>query len=258
MANYVYHSRDSDLDKFSKNFESRLGDSRSDHEADFFDIVRMIVSMKSQGSLLDIGAGLGRVVAASSELIAEVVALEPDQVRWSQCNKAYNNPPRCQIFCQTSGEYIQANPGKSFDVIVVSMVIQHISTRACQQLLEEAAQLLKPDGIAIIYTTHTLEETKGFSFSGDPSREVYVDKHQFDEYAEAPPSQQSKGLPVRRFSKSDLMEAVSAFFEPVYWRQTSYYKRASLGIFAKRLQVEPEKLKDTGNSQFVVVKNLHE
>ena len=63
------------------------------------------------------------------------------------------------------------------------------------------------------------------------------------------------GLPVRRFSKNDLISTVErAGMDPVFWRQTSYYRQDRVGFFAHRLQVAPEELQFVGNSQFIVVR----
>jgi hypothetical protein len=133
------------------------------------------------------------------------------------------------------------------------MVIQHLSTQATIVLMRDIEKLLRPDGIAIISTTHTIEEAKGFSFSGDPDR-VYIEQDEFDAYASQPSSAQKMGLPVRRFSKTDLYNEVEkAGLNPILWRQMSYYKPNGARFFAKRLGVDEQALKNVGNSQFVVV-----
>ena len=253
MTKYVYQFDDSTMKKSrSENFESRVGDKSGNFEEDYLDLVRLLLSVKRHGSVLDVGAGVGRITAIAREIASETVALEPDESRWEQCYRACHQPPRCEVLCQTTTEYLSQNPGKGFGLIVIGMVLQHVSTSTCDSLLEEAATLLKPDGIAVIFTTHTLEESKGFSFSGDPGN-VYVSEQEFNDYANGDSSRHTKGLPVRRFSKADLIDTVSRYFEPLYWRQCAYYTEKGVAVFANRLQVDVEKLKDIGNSQFVVV-----
>ena len=253
MKDSVYHFDDRDVDKLANVLESRIGDNSGDHEEEFHDIVKFLLSSRCNGSVLDVGAGIGRISALAKTIIRETVALEPDESRWKDCHHNHHQPPSCQILCQTTTDYLQQNPGKQFDLVIISMVIQHLSTSACDNLLRETASLLKPDGIAAIFTTHTLEETKGFSFSGDPDR-VYVSQEEFDTYAASNPSEQTNGLPVRRFSKNELIDSASKYLEPIFWRQCSYYNENGQRFFASRLQIEPEKLKDIGNSQFVLVK----
>jgi hypothetical protein len=112
---------------------------------------------------------------------------------------------------------------------------------------------MSPDGNAIISTTHAIDSCKGFSFSGDTNR-VYIGQDEFDAYADKPSSEQSMGLPVRRFSKADLIAEVQvAGLQSILWRQTSYYNSKGAAFYAKRLGVGIDDLKDVGNSQFVVV-----
>ncbi|GAB5450765.1 MAG: hypothetical protein Hals2KO_10930 [Halioglobus sp.] len=253
MSEYVYHFDDSAMKRFSENFECRIGDNSGYHEQEHFDKLHMLFCMNRNGSMLDVGAGMGRITAVARDMVKEVVALEPDESRWADCHKAYHREPDCLVYNQSTDQYISENPGKRFNLIVVSMVLQHISTTLSRKLMSDVATLLEPDGVAIVFTTHTLEKSKGFSFSGDNER-VYVPEAEFNQYAEAPPEDQHMGLPVRRFSKQDLIDTVEgADLEPIFWRQASYYRPEKVGFFAHRLNLEPEELMNVGNSQFVVV-----
>jgi len=124
MADYTYNAKDGDLKRFAENFASRVGDNSGPHEQDYLDMVKLLLSVKREGSLLDIGAGLGRVTTIAKDIIAETIALEPDRQRWQECHKTCHQPPRCRVLCQLTSEYIAENPGKTFDVIVIGMVIQ--------------------------------------------------------------------------------------------------------------------------------------
>lgn len=253
MSDYTYHFDDSAIDRFNEILENRLGDSSGPHEQEFFDTLNLLFAVNRDSSCLDVGAGVGRITSIAREAVAEVVALEPDESRWIECRRHFHQDGRCEVFCQTTSEYIQANPGKRFNLIVVSMVIQHLSTAATKGLMRDIAQLLEPNGTAIISTTHTVEAAKGFSFSGDPDR-VYIDEDEFNAYASAPSSAQKCGLPVRRFSKQDLYEELKVVgLEVIYWRQISYYKPNGAKFFAKRLNLATNELMNVGNSQFAVV-----
>lgn len=253
MSNYIYHFDDAAMQRFSENFESRLGDNTGYHEQEHFEAIDMLLAMNRHGSCLDVGAGVGRMTSLAKERVTEVVALEPDESRWRDCHAEHHQEPSCLVFCQTTGDYIKENPGKQFDLIIVSMVIQHLSTSNCRHLMADVNTLLKPNGVAIVYTTHTLEKCKGFSFSGDNSR-AFVPEAEFNAYADAPSSEQTLGLPVHRFSKQELMATVEgAGLDPIFWRQTSYYRPDKVSFFAKRLNVDSDELRDVGNSQFVIV-----
>ncbi|MEZ5569502.1 MAG: class I SAM-dependent methyltransferase [Halioglobus sp.] len=250
MTTYVYHFND-DLDRFSELFENRLGDRSGYHEQEFFDVLELVLALKRGGACIDVGAGMGRITARARELMTETVALEPDESRWRECHRACNSEPECLVLCQTTSEYLRDNPDRQFDLAVVSMVLQHVSSENCIHILGDIAKLLKPGGVAIVSTTHTLEACKGYSFTGDNNR-VYVPEAEFNAYTQSPPAQQNLGLPVRRFSKQDFMDAVEPFLSPIYWGQTSFYRPVGLNFFSKRLQVAPEELENIGNTQFVV------
>jgi SAM-dependent methyltransferase len=254
MTGYEYKAKDSDLRGFADNFENRIGDGSGPHDREYFDMIKMLLAMKHEGSLLDIGAGLGRVTDFSRNLIAETIALEPDEERWQACHKSYHQPPTCQVIHQITSAYIADNPNKSFDVVVLGMVIQHLSTTSARALLAEVASLLKPDGVAIIFTTHTVDEARGFTYSLPGAGEIYVNEEDFNRYADDH-SDGSKGLPVHRFSKAELQDYLAPLFKTLYWRQISYYREDRAAQFEHRLQLEPGSLKNVGNSQFAVVKN---
>ena len=252
MAEYVYTFDDKSLDKLSHLFESRIDDNTGHAEKDFWDMAKLLLCIKSEGALLDIGAGIGRLTSIAKDTISEIVALEPDESRWIECHREHHQPPQCRVLCQTTTDYHSENPEKQFDVIVISMVLQHIATTDCEKLLKETATLLKPDGIVLIFTTHTPEETKGFSFSGHPDK--YLSEQTFNDYAHSPFSEKTKGIPVRRFSRSELHDCVSRYLDPIYWRQCSYYNEHGMNFFASILKIDAQKLKNVGGSQFIVAR----
>jgi SAM-dependent methyltransferase len=253
MTDYKYNLHDQKLDNYARGFENRVGDSAGDIEVDFFDSLRLLLEMKRDGAVIDIGAGTGRSTVFAKDICREVVALEPDHARWQGTHRDLHDEPRCRVLCQTSGDYITDNPGKTFDVVILGWVIQHISTGFCDALLRDVAALLKPDGVAIIATTHTIEEAEGFSFAHADLDEVYLSEAAFNAYAENS-SDQPKGIPVRRFSKKGFLATLDPLFDTLYWRQISYFLPPRAERIAARLQVEPQKLLDIGNSQFVVVR----
>jgi 2-polyprenyl-3-methyl-5-hydroxy-6-metoxy-1,4-benzoquinol methylase len=251
MSDYKYTSEDSELAGYAGKFHSRIGTNGGNHEADYFETVQMLAAIYRDGSLLDIGAGVGRLTGLVSGVIKETVALEPDRGRWEICRKAMSDTPHCEVLNMTTTGYIEENPGKKFDVVVIGMVLQHLSTSACQQLLKESASLLTDKGVCVVFTTHAIQETRGFSYAKADADERYIDVEDFDRYA-SDHRLQLKGLPVRRFSKAELLDCMGAYFNVILWRPTSFYGDEIRPWFAKRLGVSPDELKDVGNSQFVV------
>lgn len=252
MTEYTYNADDDTMDLWAKNFTNRLDNGEGDHEAEYLDILKLLFATKKEGALLDIGAGLGRVTALASGNIKEIVALEPDSDRHSYTYNNFHNPPACQVLNQMSSEYIADHPTRKFDIIVLGMVIQHIPTDAFHSLVKDTSELIKDDGVVIIATTHTLESTKGFTYSAPAKDEHYISEEVFNKYANDTRNN-SKGIPVRRFSKNELITAVEPFFETIMWRQFSYYRDDSIAYFADFLNISVEELKDTGDSQFLIM-----
>lgn len=252
MTEYVYHSRDDELESLEECFESRIGDNSGHHEEEYFDILKLLIAMNNGGSLLDIGAGFGRVTRLAQSGIAESIALEPDVNRWRQSHAVYHNPPQTQILCQLSSQYIHDNPGKKFDIVVIGAVLQHLSTTRARDLLCDMTQLMKPEGVGLILTTHCVEPGKVFTLSKIPPNQNCISEQFFNEYAESS-GDESMGLPVHRFSKKELRDYLEPHFKICLWRQVSYYKESKVRFFENRFRLPPGTLKDVGNSQFAVV-----
>jgi 2-polyprenyl-3-methyl-5-hydroxy-6-metoxy-1,4-benzoquinol methylase len=252
-AEYKYNATDDHLDLWAANFTSRLDDGQGNHEQAYLDALKLIFELKREGALLEIGSGFGRIVELAIGRVSRVVGLEPDLDRFSLCRDRYHRPPRCSIHHQMSREYMLEHPGAQFEVVLLSMVLQHVSTVACTDLMDDAHKLVKPEGIVVIATTHTIESAKGFSTSGADDSEVYLDRSAYDAYASQPKTQ-TKGIPVRRFSRRELEALLSPKFDILHWQQFSYYRPSKIEWFAKRLGVDANELKDTGDSQFVVLR----
>src|SRR5690606_21608468 len=132
-----YNETDDSLDEWAKLFTNRLDDGDGDHEAEYLDALKLLIAMNRNGSMLDVGAGLGRVTAMAAGRVRELVALEPDRDRCQYTYDRFHSPPSCSVYNTFSSNYIQDNPGKTFNVVVVGMVLQHVSTRVCESLIKD-------------------------------------------------------------------------------------------------------------------------
>ncbi len=255
-SEYIYNATDDALSEWALNFTNRMGDGNGDHEIAYLDILKLLIELKRNGSLMDIGCGLGRVTEIARGRITRIVALEPDNARYLDCKKRFHAPPHCQILNQMSSDYIAKNPDSQFDLVVLGMVIQHVSTASCSQLIRDAAQLVKPNGVVIIATSLAPEPLKGFSRSSEPDK-PFLNKEEFDEYANNPHTQ-DRGIPFRRFSKNELAIEVSPYFDIIQWTQFSYYRPDRIEWFCQMLQTDADTLKNVGNSQFMVLQKPFE
>jgi SAM-dependent methyltransferase len=245
---YKYNASDEGLRAFNSSFTSRNGDGTDDPEENFFSILKLAACCKSGGNFLDVGSGHGRIVDIVLPYAGHVVALEPDVDRFQSCRNAFTGNSTVDVQNVVSSEYKAANPGKRFDLITLSMVQQHISTRQSRELLDDVRDLLAPRGIAVIATTHLRDET--FLYSG---RSVPVTVDEFDRYAENPACQ-DWGIPVRMFSKKSFHEAVQrAALEIIVWNQFSYVRSDRMEAIAALYGVKQDAIHDVGTSQFVAV-----
>lgn len=253
VQDYRYNETDDGLALWGRNFTSRIGDGDGDHEQAYLDTLDLVFELKRGGSLIEIGSGFGRIVGMAVPKMSFVVGLEPDYDRYRYCHDSYHDPPRCQILRSMSGDYIRVHPDARFDVVVISMVLQHVATDVCRQLLADAHTLVKSDGVVVIATTHGPASAIRYTTSGAGPDDAPLSREAFDAYAKAI-ADQDRGIPVRRFTRDELIDLVSSDFEVLHWEQFSYIRPDKLGYFAARLGVSAGELTDVGDSQFLILR----
>ena len=150
---YIYNASDEEISDYLRLFTSRIGDGTGDPEEEYLSLLKVIVACKPNARYLDIGSGWGRIIDIVHPSAALLVGLEPDPERFEQCFKTYHDGGRTRIFNTSSLEFRTAYPQERFEVITLSMVLQHVATSVCDQILLDVHELLAPDGLAIIATT---------------------------------------------------------------------------------------------------------
>lgn len=246
---YKYNANDDAIDRWQQNFTSRIGDGSGDPEEEFLSYVRLITELKPDATWLEIGCGLGRMVQIIKTKRNAVIGLEPDPARYSDCRKRFRFTRKVDIFNTNSSDYKNTKPGRKFDLILCSMVLQHVSTRICEQILADIHDLLSEDGIAVISTTQNCKEL--FTFQDSPNLQTH---EEFDEYAENSPDQKF-GIPVRKFTRESLSECFGkSKLSIVHWGQFSYIRPEKLAWFAGRYQMDEDTLRDVADSQYAIVR----
>jgi SAM-dependent methyltransferase len=246
---YTYHGDDAGLAAWVAMFTSRSGDGGGDHEQAFLSALEFAAACKADGAFLDVGSGVGRIVGKVRSYARHVTGLEPDERRHAACQAGYANDPGVEILNTTTDRYRKACPRRRFDLITVSMVIQHVSAATCEQILRDVRHLLAPNGVAVISTTHFFEER--FTYEADLSPH---DFGEFNRYAEDT-SVHDRGLPVRMFSKDALhREVEKAGLEAVVWEQFSYVRPENVGRIAALYNVAEDQVRDCALSQYVVAR----
>jgi SAM-dependent methyltransferase len=246
---YTYNATDSSLAAWSRHFTSRIGDGTGNHEEEYHSRIKLIVDCKPNAKFLDVGCGLGRIVEMVRPGVGILIGLEPDVKRFQACHTAYDDGDRIRILNATTLEYKEAHRDDRFDIVAVSMVLQHVSTSGCNQILRDVHDLLTPDGVAIIATTQ--KKVERFTYQTDPTPHTV---EEFDLYAEDTGNQRF-GIPVRMFSKASFIQAIDQVgLHILNWGQMSYIRPESLWWFATKYGVSPDELQDVGISQYAVVK----
>jgi len=255
VTDYTYNDNDSAMPGLSQKFSSRIGDGSGHHEELFHNMVLLLAHACSEGSAADVGCGMGRTTQAIAPIMKEVVSLEPDVTRWEYTRDLVHAYSNVKVLNETTQGYISRHRGKQFDLVILGMVVQHLPTHVTKAVFNDILTLTKRSGIAVVSTTHALEEAKCFTYQhvakGKPRPKTSEDE--FNRYA-ADTSSQDKGLPVRRFSRSEFESIVPPDFEIVFWGQYSYCRPEYLDYFAWLDGVAPHELADVGNSQYLVLK----
>jgi ubiquinone/menaquinone biosynthesis C-methylase UbiE len=246
---YKYNFTDDQLGDLMKSFTSRNGDGTGDIEENYQSCLRLVGNCKTDQNYLDVGSGSGRIIEIMRPNAKRMTGLEPDIERFKSCRDNYLNCENVQIFNSTTSEYNDAFPNERFDVIIVSMVLQHVSTTTCGQILRDVQKLLAPNGVGIVATTHFFDERFLYQFDTNPKS-----SDEFDRYAENC-SDQEWGIPVRMFSKGSFYREIEqAALEVIVWNQFCYFRPEKLAHFAPLYHVPADAIRDTAISQFAVVR----
>lgn len=250
---YTYFNTDRALYVWLKNFTSRIGEGTGDPEEEFLSLVRLVANCKPNSNFLEIGCGLGRIIRIIEHSVGSVVGLEPDFERFQACRDDFDDGDRIRILQSTSGEYIDSHPGHHFDIVMVSMVLQHVSTGTCDRILRDVRHLLTPEGVAVIATTQ--QEIERFAFQWSPD---FYSEEEFNRYA-LDFGNHEWGLPVRAFSKASFRRVLElAGLSLIHWGQFSYIRPEKLEWVASEFHVDPEAIRDVGTSQYAVVRRTGE
>lgn len=218
-------------------------------------MVLLLAHVYSEGCVADVGCGMGRTTQAIAPIVEEVVSLEPDVIRWEYTRDLVQKHNNVTVLKETTQDYIARHPAKQFDLVILGMVVQHLPTHVTKALMDDIFTLTKSGGIAVVSTTHALGKARCFTYQhvaqGEPRPKTSEDE--FNRYA-ADTGAQDRGLPVRRFSRSEFESIVPSGFEIVSWGQYSYCRPEHLDYFAWLDGVAPDELADVANSQYLVLK----
>ncbi|MCE9630296.1 MAG: class I SAM-dependent methyltransferase [Planctomycetia bacterium] len=248
MNRYIYNASDDALVAWNRNFTSRIGDGTGDPEEDYLSTLQLVAASKPDAALLEIGCGLGRIIRVMNH-VGPIVGLEPDAERFRASFASLHDGERVQILNCTSTSYRTVHPQRRFGIVVVSMVIQHVPTTTCDRILRDVHDFLAADGLAVVATTQQDEER--FTYQAD---QTHRRMDEFDAYAGESASQ-TRGIPVRQFSKASFLAAVrQSGLSVVRWGQFSYVRPEKVAWFAKWMGSRPVAIQDVATSQYAILR----
>lgn len=248
-TDYVYNDDDKGIADWMKNFTSRQGDGSGDPEEAYLQMIEVMAACKKT-NWLEIGCGFGRLIPVISKYAESYTGIEPDFDRFSECAKQFHTPGRnISILNFSSDGYRNTNQNVKHGAIIVSMVIQHVSTQICKNIMSDVHSLLSDDGVAIISTTQTPVDL--FTRQLDPTP---ISLEEYDAYA-SDPLGAKLGLPVRKFSKDTFLREIrDSNLELVAWNQFSYIREEKIDWLASLYGVPRETLLNVADSQYAIVR----
>jgi 2-polyprenyl-3-methyl-5-hydroxy-6-metoxy-1,4-benzoquinol methylase len=177
----------------------------------FFYVDRLLRSMKGE-KLLDVGCGEGRLLQRFSKYFKNIYAIDPDQKRvdLGKTSAKKMNIRNVHFLCGWLEEH-RFNEG-SFDVVLLSHVVEHINTKAMKDLLSEVHRILNTNGLLILTTAHSRKPVDRFQSVSSRNERVEVKnltQEQFDAINE------EGTLPIHFFSIRTLRDLLSEQFEVV-------------------------------------------
>lgn len=170
-----------------------------------------------RGPYLDIGTGLGRVVARFGRLFgpAAVHCVEPDLDRITHAKAMTESESwegRNVTFHQTTFGAFEPPSGVKFQVITSVHVIQHIARAELKAWVNKLADILAPDGVVIIATkrrTREIFEAQPFGPGVYKGGSRQVTAEEFDDIAWNGVKRKPMELAVRGYSRWSLRAALA-------------------------------------------------
>lgn len=103
--------------------------------------------LPSTGEALDFGCGVGRLSAALAKRFQAVVGVDVSQSMVAEARRLVGEKAGCEFIVSTT-RALPFDAGR-FDVVVSSLVLQHMSPRLSEGYIREFIRVLRPGGLAI-------------------------------------------------------------------------------------------------------------
>jgi len=166
-------------------------------------VIKHMKERDDSKKMLDLGCGTGRLLKTFAPYVDELVAAEPDAGRFSQAlSEALSVKTRSgNAVTLYHGDASCLDKEDKFDVILSSHVLQHVTRKMAQDLMNIMAEKLEEEGTLVVTTTYSSEEDifqmEGWN-NGERISEV-ITAEKFDECFVS-----GDILPVRMFAEDTV------------------------------------------------------
>ncbi len=159
--------------------------------------------------VLDVGAGIGRLTRALGDLIIAADLLEPDLAR----------ARRAKDFIKATAPQLSANvytveselPEQTYDLVLLSHVIQHLLPREAQRLVAFSADRCRPGGLFYLATTLASPDRSNWRLASIDESGHWTERAVSEDLFSKQVAKPVLGtLPVREFSQVELARALRA------------------------------------------------
>jgi 2-polyprenyl-3-methyl-5-hydroxy-6-metoxy-1,4-benzoquinol methylase len=127
-------------------------------------ILRMLTELSPSSSVLDAGCGTGGLTARISELVKNVVGLDPSE-RSIEFARKYQTSTRAR-FIRDTLEHFAAHTVDTFDVVIANMVLMNVV--ALDEFLAACRKMAGQSGKLIFSITHPCFWPSYYGYSEEP------------------------------------------------------------------------------------------
>ena len=173
--NYLYKNKKFETEEefytylFTKNPSWSSKEPNEDESIRLAEIKKVIENLKFNTNLhiLEIGCGRGWLSGKLSHY-GKVTGIEPVEPVVKYARKLF---PHLEFYSHLPSAFIRQFPGKKFDLIVSSEVLEHVTDK--KEFMEQVSNMLNPGGVAII-TTPRMEHYNDFIsiYGNEPGQPV--------------------------------------------------------------------------------------
>jgi len=179
-------------------------------ERKILNLIKSEIEKYSDGTilswLLDAGCGTGRLLPEFQRFFRNILAIDPDSSQIDETRKLVKSHGFLDkvMFKVVPTELLEWKK-ESIDVVLCSHVIQHVETETVPKILRKLHDVLKPNGLLFILTTHSRQNHDYYMkdiLKGTNAIELKIEKEEFDSLIR----NQECILPLHFFSVNTISE----------------------------------------------------